>query len=94
MIVQLGGLPISDVVFGAGQVEDHWLQVNYELGIVARVREMCPGARVVWPVAPANDVWGCCYYLPLAEEVGFLQDNSEGFVGTGDREFGITHHWY
>jgi len=94
MILQLGGLPVANVVFAAGLVGNQRPQLNYEITIVARVRAMCPGARVVWPAAPPNDVWSACYYLPLQEEVGLLQDPPGGFVGMGDAAHGITDFPY
>jgi hypothetical protein len=94
MVQQLGGGPIAGVVFGAGQVGDGRAQLNYELVIVAQVRSMCQGASVIWPTAPVDDVWGCCYYLPLAEEIGFLDMSPGGFAGMGNATNGITIHSY
>jgi hypothetical protein len=94
MIQFLGGLPVSNVVFAAGQVDANRPQLNYEIVIVGRVRAMCPGARVAWPTAPANDVWGAGYYLPLEERIGFLDSSPGGFIGTGNAGHGISVHNY
>jgi len=95
MVNALGGLPVANVVLAAGVTGNtNQAQLNYEIGIVANVRSMCPGARVVWPPAPPNDVWGACYCLPLQEEVGLLDDSPGGFVGTGNMLNGITIHNY
>jgi len=50
MVNALGGLPVANVVLAAGVTGNtNQAQLNYEIGIVANVRSMCPGARVVWP---------------------------------------------
>ena len=94
MIQRLGGLPVANVVFAAGLIGNQRPQLNYEIGVVATVKSLCPGASVVWPAAPANDVWSACYYLPLQEEVGLLTDSPGGFVGSGSMANGISVHVY
>lgn len=94
MVFQLNGGPISDVVFAAGMIGGFGEQFNYELQIAAGVRAICPGARVLWPRPPQDDVWSCAYYLPLQEQAGFMQDPPGGFVGTGNPAYGITIHNY
>jgi hypothetical protein len=94
MVNQLGGGPVTDVVFGAGMIGGFGEQLNYELQISVGVRAICPGARVLWPRPPQDDVWSAAYYLPLQEQVGFMQDSPGGFVGTGNPAYGITVHNY
>ena len=95
MIQHLGGLPVAHVLFAAGMTgNQRQEQLNYEIGIVSRVKEICPRARITWPTTPQGDVWGCCYYLPLEERVGLRIDSVGGFTGSGDAASGITAFAY
>lgn len=93
MVQQLGEGPISDVVLAAGMIGGDQVQQAYENAVCDGVRAACPGARVVWPAVPPDDVWGACYYLPLVEQVGLLADSPGTFVGEGD-EHGIAVQQY
>jgi len=49
MIRVLGGHPVADVVFAAGDIGVGATQQKYQQTILDWVRVQCPGARVSWP---------------------------------------------
>ena len=95
MVMRLGGPPIDRVVLAAGLIGGgRSEQLKYEIGVVGGVRALFPDVRVVWPAAPVHDLWGACYYLPLAEVVGLTNQYYGGFTGTGNPQDGIDVHNY
>jgi hypothetical protein len=65
---------------------------------VASVQSECRGAPVTWSEAPGDQAFGCCYYLPLAEQVALFVHPPGTFRGLGggeDDDSGIiTLHTY
>jgi hypothetical protein len=98
MTKALGGPPIADVVFAAGEIGAGDTQEQYRNTILRWVRTLCPGALVHWPTAAADKHFGVAYYLPLAEEIALFKDQpiGGGWDGSGDLYpgFGITIHNY
>ena len=94
MVQALGGPPVANVVLAAGESGNSQQQLNYQNGVLARVRTVCPGASVVWPQPPQDDVWGACYYLPLEELVGLRLDSPGDYGNAGHINEGISIHSY
>jgi hypothetical protein len=95
MIRVLGGHPVADVVFAAGDIGVGATQQKYQQTILDWVRVQCPGARVSWP---AGGPWGAAYYLPLTEEIALFESQPDGggWDGGGDldAQSGIRIHDY
>jgi hypothetical protein len=98
MIRGLGGHPVADVVFAAGEIGAAAAQQKYKDIILDWVRILCPGAQVHWPAGPSTGGhWGAAYYLPLAEEIGLFESQPDGgWEGFGDAANGITvcDYWF
>jgi hypothetical protein len=98
MVSALGGSPVANVVFAAGEIGVDEEQKKYRDEILYWVRALCPGAQVSWPRPGADSHYGAAYYLPLDEEVALFKNQPKGgaWDGTADRDpnSGIRIHNY
>jgi hypothetical protein len=97
MIRELGGHPVADVVFAAGDIGVGATQQKYQETILDWVRVQCPGARVSWP---AGGPWGAAYYLSLIGEIALFESQPDGggWDGGGDLDaqsgIRIYDYWF
>lgn len=85
MVRTLGGAPITDVLFAAGDIGGGADQASFDQGLLAGAGQLCPLATIfrVTFVAP-DDVAGAAMFLPRRGEIAlFGDDMTERFYGTG-----------
>jgi hypothetical protein len=66
----------------------------YEMQIVARARQLAPGARVMWPRQDAANNWGAAMYLPLTGQVALFHRFPISIVGRTGPGNGLTSYNY
>jgi hypothetical protein len=92
MVHELPGQAADTILFAGGEGwEDK--QYAFEQRIVAAVAAKYGGTSVSWPHHELNKGYGCCYYLPLREEVAFTT-LTWSFKGLGDEGEGFSKHSY
>lgn len=91
MVARLGGFPVEAIVLAAGVVGEGNAQEAYESGLIEGIRALYPQVQVSWP---KGGEWGAAYYLPLAEELGLLEDSPGDFTGTGKPQDGICGYGF
>jgi hypothetical protein len=94
IMAQQLGQPITRVLLIAGQIhQDATQQQGYQDAIANQLGYL--GVKVDW-LAPQNNVWGACYYLPLSEEVAFAISSVGDVRGIGGdyADAGISVHSY
>jgi hypothetical protein len=94
MLNALPGAMVDTILFAAGNIGAQHEQLMYEMRIVARARQMAPGARVIWPAQRPDDNWGAAMYLPLTGQVALFHSFPHSIVGRTGAGNGLAPHNY
>ena len=94
MVRSLGGGQVEEVVFAAGMGGDDKTQTKNESELKEKLSALYPSASVVWEKSPGEFEFGCCYYLPLREQLALLDEEPGNFEGSGDLQSGLKIEKY